>query len=144
MSVFFRTPPGRYYGLPNEISNEGILYQDFNKSNLQETSHVLYWSSSANVYWYGWSRWRRFDDSYQYAMEKGNYKAWEYGDKIHLDFIARNCGTPTASIPIENFCSISIILLGAVNLRLNPITGQTFRLFFYAIVIFTTREMFIA
>lgn len=103
LSVFFRTPPGRYYGLPDEISNEGILYQDFNKSNLQETSNVLYWSSSANVYWYGWSRWRRFDDSYQYAMEKGNYKAWKYGDKIHLDFIARNCGTPTANEPYREF-----------------------------------------
>jgi len=88
LSVFFRTPPGRYYGLPNEISNEGILYQDFNKSNLQEVSHVLYWTTDRSVYWYGCGRWRRPNDSWQYAMEKGNYKAWKYGDKIHFDFIA--------------------------------------------------------
>ena len=85
LGVYFRIPPERYF---NGGRAEGIWYQEFYKDDFSTREAVSYVNYSADhPFWFNRCRYRELNDTWSYEMEKGNYRAWKYDDKVHLDFM---------------------------------------------------------
>ena len=68
----------------------GILQYTYNKSTMERANTPgVYsgWNQDNGYSYYHW-RPRRNHDSHDYNIELGNYTAWHYGGKVHLNWIA--------------------------------------------------------
>lgn len=85
IAIWFYIPPLRYaYG---SIDTEGIYYADFNKGSLSFSEGGLYAGSESDIYKIKRAPFRKYEDRYNFDNEQGNYQGWQYGSKVHLDFL---------------------------------------------------------
>ncbi len=84
IAIWFYIPPLRYAYA--STSNEGILYADFFKSDLSLSTKKIY--SEKNPYCINRAPFLRYKNTYPYTPQFGNYSGWQYGSKVHLDFLA--------------------------------------------------------
>ena len=84
IAIWFFIPPLRYANASS--SKEGILYVDFNKDSLSVSATRLYDDNNI-AYLIRVAPFRKYDDSYTFDNELGNYQGWQYGSKVHLDFL---------------------------------------------------------
>ena len=85
IAIWFFIPPLRYAYASEDA--EGIYYADFSKSSLSVADTRLYYDNHA-AYYIHCAPFRRYNDSYTFDNELGNYQGWQYGSKVHLDFLA--------------------------------------------------------
>ena len=86
IAIWFYVPPLRYAYASTSGIAEGIYYADFKKDNLAFSEGRLY--SEANAYFINIAPFRRYNDSFTFDNEFGNYQGWQYESKVHLDFLA--------------------------------------------------------
>ena len=85
IAIWFYIPPLRYAHA--SADNEGIYYADFSKDSLSFSEGCLYYNDE-NAYWTKVASFRRCNDNCTFDNELGNYQGWQYGAKVHLDFLA--------------------------------------------------------
>ena len=89
LCLFFQIPNLRIAASRGDF--DGILLLTHNKSTLEYDNVAAgRYSGYArqNMFSYNHQRPRRMGDSYDYNIELGNYTAWHYGEKVHLNWVA--------------------------------------------------------